>query len=93
MDRPCRYHYNVSAERLSSHVDKGFSEGLRITAVASCKGLWAVIMDASNKQKDQVHAPPGLSASHCIGTCAAHPFTDCLASNVLRYTLPYLYLA
>lgn len=62
-----RYHFNVSAERLSSHVEKGHSEGLRITSVASCKGLWAVIMNASAKQMDQVRAPPrtGCSLMRC----------------------------
>ncbi len=50
-----RYHYNVSADRLETHVKKGYGEGLLITAVACSKGLWAVIMDASAKRKGQVH--------------------------------------
>ncbi len=49
-----RYHYNVNADRLETHVEKGYGEGLLITAVASSKGLWAVIMDASAKHKGQV---------------------------------------
>ncbi|BDA46424.1 probable casein kinase I isoform delta at N-terminal half [Coccomyxa sp. Obi] len=50
-----RYHYNVNADRLTTHVEKGYGEGLLITAVASSKGLWAVIMDASSKHKGQAY--------------------------------------
>jgi hypothetical protein len=37
-------------------VDKGYQEGLRIASVASCKGLWAIIMDAQPTFTDQVGA-------------------------------------
>ncbi len=48
-----RYHYNVSANRLEFHVNKGLADGLYISAVACCGDLWAVIMDAGTNHTAQ----------------------------------------
>lgn len=57
--RARRYHYNVNAERLGTHVAKGYGEGLFITSACSHAGLWAVIMDAGTRYTGQVAALKG----------------------------------
>ena len=58
----CRYHYNVSMDRLNTHVAKGYAENLHITSVAACGNLWAVIMDAGTRFTAQVGPAPVLGA-------------------------------
>ncbi|GKV45945.1 hypothetical protein SLEP1_g52969 [Rubroshorea leprosula] len=50
-----RYHYNVADARLDQHVDKGMTDGLLISCVASCSNLWALIMDAGTGFTSQVY--------------------------------------
>ncbi|GLT70653.1 hypothetical protein SLA2020_427170 [Shorea laevis] len=50
-----RYHYNVADARLEQHVDKGMTDGLLISCVASCSNLWALIMDAGTGFTSQVY--------------------------------------
>ncbi|KAK7255447.1 hypothetical protein RIF29_28857 [Crotalaria pallida] len=50
-----RYHYNVSDQRLSQHIEKGIEDGLFISSVASAQNLWAIIMDAGTGFTSQVH--------------------------------------
>ncbi|KAL4285942.1 hypothetical protein AHAS_Ahas19G0036600 [Arachis hypogaea] len=50
-----RYHYNVSDQRLSQHIEKGNEDGLYISSVASCQNLWALIMDAGTGFTSQVY--------------------------------------
>ncbi|XP_047309217.1 casein kinase 1-like protein HD16 [Impatiens glandulifera] len=50
-----RYHYNVADERLAQHVEKGNTDGLLISCVASCSSLWALIMDAGTGFRSQVY--------------------------------------
>lgn len=50
-----RYHYNVADTRLAEHVEKGNEDGLYISCVASCSGLWAIIMDAGTNFTSQVY--------------------------------------
>ncbi|XP_057735158.1 casein kinase 1-like protein HD16 [Arachis stenosperma] len=50
-----RYHYNVSDQRLSQHIEKGNEDGLYISSVASCQNLWALIMDAGTGFNSQVY--------------------------------------
>ncbi|MCD9560982.1 Tau-tubulin kinase 1 [Datura stramonium] len=50
-----RYHYNVTDTRLAEHVEKGTEDGLYISCVASCSGLWAIIMDAGTNFTSQVY--------------------------------------
>ncbi|OMP04116.1 hypothetical protein COLO4_09927 [Corchorus olitorius] len=50
-----RYHYNVADARLAQHVEKGMADGLLISCVASCTGLWAIIMDAGTRFTSQVY--------------------------------------
>ncbi|XP_059286556.1 casein kinase 1-like protein HD16 isoform X2 [Lycium ferocissimum] len=50
-----RYHYNVTDARLAEHVEKGTDDGLYISCVASCSGLWAIIMDAGTNFTSQVY--------------------------------------
>ena len=40
-----RYHYNVSTDRLQSHVKKGWDQGLYISSATSNQSLWALVMD------------------------------------------------
>ncbi|GKV45944.1 hypothetical protein SLEP1_g52969 [Rubroshorea leprosula] len=49
------YHYNVADARLDQHVDKGMTDGLLISCVASCSNLWALIMDAGTGFTSQVY--------------------------------------
>ncbi|CAN4110238.1 unnamed protein product [Withania somnifera] len=50
-----RYHYNVTDTRLAEHVEKGTEDGLYISCVASCSGLWAIVMDAGTNFTSQVY--------------------------------------
>eukprot|EP01026_Neomeris_dumetosa_P005083 TRINITY_DN1139_c1_g1_i1.p1 TRINITY_DN1139_c1_g1~~TRINITY_DN1139_c1_g1_i1.p1 ORF type:complete len:762 (+),score=111.15 TRINITY_DN1139_c1_g1_i1:172-2457(+) len=51
-----RYHYNVGAQRLEHHIQRGYDEGLRISSVASYLDLWAVIMDQGTDYiKEQIY--------------------------------------
>ncbi|KAJ6791368.1 casein kinase 1-like protein HD16 [Iris pallida] len=50
-----RYHYNVADSRLAQHVEKGNADDLRISCVASCSNLWALIMDAGTGFTSQVY--------------------------------------
>ena len=54
----CRYHYNVSPDRLDVHVKKGWQDRLSITSVGSCQGLWALIMDSNPGYVSQVLPDP-----------------------------------
>ncbi|XP_019456647.1 PREDICTED: casein kinase 1-like protein HD16 [Lupinus angustifolius] len=50
-----RYHYNVSDQRLSQHIEKGNEDGLFISSVAAAQDLWAIIMDAGTGFTSQVY--------------------------------------
>ncbi|GJV64407.1 casein kinase 1-like protein HD16, partial [Tanacetum coccineum] len=50
-----RYYYNVTDLRLQQHVEKGKSDGLYISCVASAQNLWAVVMDAGTGFSSQVY--------------------------------------
>ncbi|KAE9584630.1 hypothetical protein Lal_00021743 [Lupinus albus] len=50
-----RYHYNVSDQRLSQHIEKGNEDGLFISSVAAAQDLWAIIMDAGTGFSSQVY--------------------------------------
>lgn len=50
-----RYHYNVADARLAQHVERGITDGLLISCVASCSNLWALIMDAGTGFTSQVY--------------------------------------
>ncbi|XP_051129637.1 casein kinase 1-like protein HD16 [Andrographis paniculata] len=50
-----RYHYNVADVRLDQHIEKGNTDGLYISSVASCSNLWALIMDAGTGFNAQVY--------------------------------------
>ncbi|GAB4835135.1 Casein kinase 1-like protein hd16 [Ancistrocladus abbreviatus] len=50
-----RYHYNVADARLAQHVERGNADGLLISSVASCSGLWALIMDAGTGFTSQIY--------------------------------------
>lgn len=50
-----RYHYNVADTRLAQHIEKGNTDGLLISCVASCSNLWALIMDAGTGFRSQVY--------------------------------------
>ncbi|KAF7807181.1 casein kinase 1-like protein HD16 [Senna tora] len=50
-----RYHYNVADARLAQHVERGITDGLLISCVASCSNLWALIMDAGTGFTTQVY--------------------------------------
>ncbi|KAL4563946.1 hypothetical protein LXL04_027995 [Taraxacum kok-saghyz] len=50
-----RYYYNVMDSRLHQHVDKGKSDGLYVSCVASASNLWAVVMDAGTGFTSQVY--------------------------------------
>ncbi|CAL5210317.1 unnamed protein product [Lathyrus oleraceus] len=50
-----RFHSNVSDGRLSHHIEKGFSDKLRISCVSCCSNLWVLIMDAGTDYTDQVY--------------------------------------
>ena len=49
----CRYHYNVSADRMLSHVKKGWDQGLRISSATSNSILWALVMDEATGYSKQ----------------------------------------
>ena len=51
----CRYHYNVSTQRLDTHITVGRQDSLVITAIAAYNELWLVVMDADPRVKDQRH--------------------------------------
>ncbi|GAV79502.1 LOW QUALITY PROTEIN: Pkinase domain-containing protein/Aldedh domain-containing protein [Cephalotus follicularis] len=50
-----RYHYNVMDLKLDQHVDKGRSDGLYISCVASSTNLWAIVMDGGTGFTSQVY--------------------------------------
>jgi len=50
-----RYHYNVVSARIEPHVMRGTGDGLRISCVACCQDLWALILDAGTGYTQQVH--------------------------------------
>ncbi|KAG6630092.1 hypothetical protein CIPAW_14G131300 [Carya illinoinensis] len=50
-----QYHYNVADAWLAQHVERGIADGLRISCVASCSNLWALIMDAGTGFTSQVY--------------------------------------
>ncbi|KAF6167303.1 hypothetical protein GIB67_043164 [Kingdonia uniflora] len=50
-----RYHYNVAADRLAQHIDKGNEDGLFISCAASASNLWALVMDAGTGFADQLY--------------------------------------
>lgn len=50
---PCRYHYNVSTDRLLSHVKKGWDQGLFISSATSNADLWALVMDEATGYSTQ----------------------------------------
>ncbi|XP_074321378.1 casein kinase 1-like protein HD16 [Silene latifolia] len=50
-----RYHYNVADARLEQHVERGNTDGLLISSVASCSNLWALIMDAGTGFTHQIY--------------------------------------
>ncbi|GJX68695.1 hypothetical protein Tco_0304422 [Tanacetum coccineum] len=50
-----RYYYNVMDSRLQQHFEKGKSDGLYISCVASAYNLWAVVMDAGTGFSSQVY--------------------------------------
>lgn len=66
--RVCRYHYNVSADRLMSHVRKGWDQNLRISSATSNANLWAVVMDQSTGYTKQTYkvGPSFLPKSWCL---------------------------
>jgi len=45
----------VADARLAQHVEKGNADDLRISCVASCTNLWALIMDAGTGFTSQVY--------------------------------------
>ena len=49
----CRYHYNVSTDRLLSHVKKGWDQGLFISSATSNADLWALVMDEATGYSTQ----------------------------------------
>ncbi|XP_071723813.1 casein kinase 1-like protein HD16 [Rutidosis leptorrhynchoides] len=49
-----RYYYNVTDARLHQHIEKGKSDGLNISCVASAVNLWAIVMDAGTGFSSQV---------------------------------------
>ncbi len=63
-----RYHYNVSTDRLVSHVKKGWEQKLRISSATSNNNLWAVIMDQSTGYTKQSYkvGPNFLPKSWCL---------------------------
>ena len=40
-----RYHYNVSSQRLDTHINYGSTDNLSISSVTTYNNLWAVVMD------------------------------------------------
>ena len=40
-----RYHYNVSSQRLDTHINYGSTDSLSISSVATYNNLWAIVMD------------------------------------------------
>ena len=64
----CRYHYNVSTDRLMSHVKKGWDQNLRISSATSNNNLWAVVMDQSTGYTKQSYkvGPSFLPKSWCL---------------------------
>nr|XP_043627545.1 casein kinase 1-like protein HD16 [Erigeron canadensis] len=50
-----RYYYNVMDARLHQHVEKGKTDGLFVSCVASAQNLWAVVMDAGTGFTSQVY--------------------------------------
>lgn len=54
-----RYHYNVATNRLLAHVQKGWEDGLYISAVACCNNLWAVVLDAGTEFTQQIYKVRG----------------------------------
>ncbi len=49
----CRYHYNVSTDRLLSHVKKGWDQRLFISSATSTANLWALVMDEATGYETQ----------------------------------------
>ena len=49
-----RYHYNVSADRIARHIEKGNEDGLFISSVTCSDELWGLIMDAGTGFSQQV---------------------------------------
>ncbi len=47
-----------------THVQKGWTEGLYISSVASCANLWAVVMDANTGYNQQIYRVSGWS--YCL---------------------------
>ncbi len=76
----------MNAERLGTHVAKGYGEGLFITSACSHANLWAVIMDAGTRYTGQVGGwggpcpPAQLPTCRCMHRCCAGHAGGCWRS-------------
>ena len=55
----CRYHYNVSSQRLDTHISYGIKDKLTMSSVASYSNMWAVVMDCDPQVR---LTPPSYAA-------------------------------
>ncbi|PWA60871.1 GPCR kinase [Artemisia annua] len=78
-----RYYYNVTDLRLQQHVEKGKSDGLYISCVASAQNLWAVVMDAGTGFISQVYeiAPVFLRKEWIMEQWEKNYYITSLAGN------------
>ena len=70
---PCRYHYNVSTQRLDTHISYGVRDKLTISSVTSYSNLWAVVMDCDTQVP--------LGGSHSVNATALPLLQDCTSQG------------
>ena len=57
-----RYHYNVAADRIARHIEKGREDGLFISSVTCSDELWGIIMDAGTGFTSQARGLPSRAS-------------------------------
>ena len=71
-----RYHYNVSSQRLDTHINYGSTDNLSISSVTTYNNLWAVVMDCDPAVAHQRYL---LASSQVwLRHCSVSPCLPCI---------------